>query len=106
MSGDKQKKHRLHPRVVLNFIEGRVITDPDEIAASDFVSEHVKRPGAAMNKHTIELDDYEVANLRSALFFLRDIGADTGDWLGQIQNKLSDLGENHPPNKASDRKKG
>lgn len=37
---------------------------------------------------TIELDDYEVANLREGLLFLRTVGGDTGDWLGQILLKL------------------
>lgn len=41
-----------------------------------------------MAKHRIELDDYEVVNLREGLMFLRDCGGDTGDWLGQIYNKL------------------
>lgn len=51
-----------------------------------------------MSKITIELDDYEVANLRSGLLFLIDVGGDTGDWLMQIMHKLPDNG--HAPIKA------
>lgn len=38
----------------------------------------------------IEVDDYEISNLREGLLTLREIGCDTGDWLGQILNKLPD----------------
>ena len=41
--------------------------------------------------HNIELDDYEIANLREALLFLRDVGGDTGDWHQQILNKLPEV---------------
>jgi hypothetical protein len=41
--------------------------------------------------YNIELDDYEVANLREGLLLLRDSGGDTGDWLGQILYKLPDV---------------
>lgn len=37
---------------------------------------------------TVPLDDYEIANLREGLLALRELGCDTGDWLGQILNKL------------------
>lgn len=36
----------------------------------------------------IDLDEYETVNLREGLLFLRSIGGDTGDWLGQILIKL------------------
>lgn len=36
----------------------------------------------------IEVDDYEIVNLREGLLALRELGCDTGDWLGQLLNKL------------------
>lgn len=36
----------------------------------------------------IELDNYEIANLREGLLFLRSVGGDTGDWMGQLLMKL------------------
>lgn len=41
--------------------------------------------------HTLELDDYEVANLREGLLFLRTVGGDTGDWMGQLLMKLPEV---------------
>ena len=41
-------------------------------------------------KHTIELTDYEIANLREGLIFLREVGGDTGDWYQQVLSKLPD----------------
>ena len=39
----------------------------------------------------LELDEYEVANLRDGLLFLRAVGGDTGDWMGQILMKLPEV---------------
>lgn len=49
-------------------------------------------------KTLIELDEYEIANLREGLIFLRTVGGDTGDWLGQILLKLPLVPV--PPNKT------
>ena len=49
---------------------------------------------------TVELDDYETVNLREGLLTLRRLGCDTGDWLGQILNKLPD--SNTQPNATVD----
>lgn len=35
-----------------------------------------------------ELDAYEITNLRAGLLTLRALNLDTGDWLGQILNRL------------------
>ena len=40
---------------------------------------------------SIDFDEYEVANLREGLLFLRACGGDTGDWMGQILMKLPDV---------------
>ncbi len=37
---------------------------------------------------TLDLDDYEAANLRAALEVLAKLGLDTGDWLGQIRLRI------------------
>ena len=37
---------------------------------------------------TLELDEYEAANLEEGLVTLRRLACDTGDWLGQILNRL------------------
>lgn len=53
-------------------------------------------------KITIELDKYEIANLRSlieACFYHQRNPlkvANTGDWIGQIYNKLPEV--DYPPN--------
>lgn len=46
----------------------------------------------------VELDEYEVANLREGLLTLRQLNCDTGDWLGQILHKLAatEYGANVP----------
>lgn len=49
-------------------------------------------------KYTIELEDYEVSNLKSVLLFAKDVGGDTGDWYNQVLFKLPPTGI--PPNKA------
>lgn len=41
--------------------------------------------------HEISLDDYEVANLREGLLFLRACGGDTGDWMGHLLMKLPEV---------------
>lgn len=41
--------------------------------------------------YSVELDDYEVANLREGLLFLRSVGGDTGDWLGELLMKLPEV---------------
>ena len=48
-------------------------------------------------RYSMPLDEYEIANLRQGLLFLREVGGDTGDWLGQILNKLpeSTVAPNH-----------
>lgn len=47
----------------------------------------------------IEIDDYETVNLREGLLTLRELGCDTGDWLGQLLNKLPEL-DNPLPNRT------
>lgn len=42
-----------------------------------------------MAKHRIELDDYELVNLREAMLFLKEVGGDTGDWFQQVRSKLA-----------------
>lgn len=44
------------------------------------------------DRHLVELDDYEISNLDAGLRTLRELGCDTGDWLGQILLKLPDVG--------------
>ncbi len=46
----------------------------------------------------IELDEYEVTNLRSALLFLKKVGGDTGDWYNQVLFKLPET--KMAPNKS------
>ncbi len=41
-------------------------------------------------EHTVTLTDYEIANLREGLKFLREVGGDTGDWYQQVLDKLPD----------------
>lgn len=41
--------------------------------------------------YSVELDEYEVANLREGLLFLRAFGGDTGDWMGQLLMKLPEV---------------
>ena len=48
-------------------------------------------PQADNAAYTLELDEYEVANLRDGLLFLRKVGGDTGDWMGQILMKLPEV---------------
>ena len=45
-------------------------------------------------------DDYEIANLRAGLLTLRALNLDTGDWLGQILNRLPEA--TIEPNKSVD----
>lgn len=52
---------------------------------------------------TLELDEYEVANLREGLLFLREVGGDTGDWLGQLLLKLPKT--EYTPNKTVQKQK-
>ncbi len=52
---------------------------------------------------SLELDDYEVTNLRHGLLFLREVGGDTGDWLGQILMKLPEV-EKIPNRAVQDQK--
>jgi len=40
---------------------------------------------------TIELTEYEIANLKAALVFVGKFGADTGDWYAQVLRKLPDV---------------
>ena len=53
-------------------------------------------------KHTIELDDYEVANLKWLLQLVNDFTKfnplNSGDWVGQIREKLPMV--DHRPNKS------
>jgi hypothetical protein len=42
----------------------------------------------AHKEHPIRLNEYEIANLQVGLLLLRHLGADTGDWLGQVLHKL------------------
>lgn len=67
-----------------------------------------------MTTHTIELSDYEIANLRAAIEAAGYNGwapgappvpdrnplhvLNTGDWLGEVYNKLPQV--DHPPNVA------
>ena len=50
------------------------------------------------------LDDYEIANLREGLLFLRECGGDTGDWMGQILMKLPEV-ERAPNVSAQEQKR-
>jgi hypothetical protein len=43
---------------------------------------------ASLFPFALELDEYEVANLRAGLQVLRSLHLDTGDWMGQILMKL------------------
>lgn len=60
--------------------------------------------------HLIVLDDYEVANLRSALWAAGTASTyqsplnvlQTGDWTGQILHKLQQLAPDHKPNAEPD----
>ena len=52
----------------------------------------------------LELDDYEIANLREGLLFLRECGGDTGDWMGQILMKLPEV-ERAPNVSAQEQKR-
>jgi len=56
-------------------------------------------------KYLLPLDEYEISNLREGLRYLKMVRGDTGDWLGQIQNKLDsvEFGKNYLPNKAAER---
>ncbi len=47
---------------------------------------------------TMLLDAYEVANLRALLLVARKIGLDTGDWHGQILNRLATVEDEQTPN--------
>lgn len=57
-----------------------------------------EQPNSSARGLSIELDDYEIANLRQGLLFLREIGGDTGDWMGQILLKLPAI--DYQPNKS------
>jgi len=46
-------------------------------------------------------DDYEAINLKEGLLTLRRLGLDTGDWLGQILNRLPETSD-IKPNKTVD----
>lgn len=43
---------------------------------------------ASLFPFTLELDEYEASNLEEGLVTLRRLSCDTGDWLGQILNRL------------------
>ena len=49
-----------------------------------------------LQNEVLPLDDYEAANLREGLLTLRNLGGDTGDWLGQILFKIPPT--ERPPN--------
>ncbi len=58
-------------------------------------------PSTPPGTGTIQLDPYEVANLREGLIFLRSVGGDTGDWLRQILWKLDEMNlDDYKPNKT------
>jgi len=55
-------------------------------------------------RYLLPLDEYEISNLRESLRYLKMVRGDTGDWLGQIQNKLDrvEFGKNKLPNKSAE----
>ncbi len=51
------------------------------------------------------LDEYEIVNLREGLLFLRAVGGDTGDWMGQILMKLPADLERRPNKTVQEQKR-
>lgn len=53
-----------------------------------------------IEKLVLELDTYQVVNLREGLLTLRELGCDTGDWLGELLLKTEVPGLDVKPNQT------